>query len=195
MNEIEFGERRGRGRPRKDERQSERQSARDGEYKGRNGEVLSRSRKSGTDQFEGVRPPDGWSYQWNTVTVFNNADVVMGQQMAMRDNGWRPVPAERHPGSFVPFGKTGDIVRDGMRLEERPLEMTLEAQAEENAVARRQMQDRDESLMGAKANLRGALGKGFEMNPGRYRGTGGQLRMSIDPGVDIPSPSYKTAED
>jgi hypothetical protein len=55
------------------------------------------------------------------------------------------------------------------------------------------MRDRDQSLMGRKANLRGTIPDGFEMG-GKYRGTGGSLRMNIDPGLDIPMPSHPLAE-
>jgi hypothetical protein len=163
---------------------------------GRSGEVLTRRRSAGIDPYhipEGIAP-DGWTYQWNTVSVYNDSGIVMDQQMGMYENGWRAVPATRHPGMFVPVGTKGDIVRGGQRLEERPAILTEQAKAEEIAVARRQMQDRDESLMGSKAGLRKAMenNQGFEMS-NKYRGSGGQLKMSIDPGVDIPAPSHPLA--
>jgi hypothetical protein len=191
--EQDTPERRPRGRPRNQTRETTRG---EGAFIGRGGETLTRSRKGGIDPYHVPSEivPEGWSYQWNAVTIYNNPDLLVGQQMQMSENGWRPVPAERHPGRYVPFNKTGDIVRDGMRLEERPIGMTEQARAEEVAAAMQQMRDRDESLMGSKANVRGAMKNGFEMNPGRYRGTGGSLRMSIDPGVDIPAPSHKTVD-
>ena len=184
-----------RGRPRKQGRDPVREASRGGPIIGRNGEVLTRTRAAGTDPFRipDEIVPDGWSYQWNTVTVYNNADLVIGQSMTMYANGWRPVPAERHPGMFVPVGTKGDIVREGQRLEERPASMTEAARAEDVAVARQQMSDRDQALMGGKANARN-LPPGMEMNPSKYRGTGGDLRMSIDPAVDAPKPSLPLAE-
>ncbi len=182
-----------RGRPRREENQSELKA---GEFVGRDGEVLTRTRTAGTDPFAIPQEivPKGWSYQWNTVTVFNNKDVVMGQSMTMYANGWRPVPAERHPGMFVPFGTKGEIVREGQRLEERPMTMTKQAQAEDVEAAKRQMSDRDESLMGRKANLNSAMRGGFEMG-GKYRGTGSKnTRMSIEPEPEAPAPSYPLAE-
>jgi hypothetical protein len=184
-----------RKRTRISRRSVERETPKPGEQpRSRDGEVLTRRRVAGVDEFDipkGLVPP-GWTYQWNTVTVYNNADLVVGQTMQMYENGWRPVPASRHPGKFVPIGTKGDIIRGGMRLEERPESMTDEARAEDVAVARRQMTDRDESLMGGKAAVRN-LPPGMEMG-GKYRGTGGSLKMNIDPALDIPAPSHKLAE-
>ncbi len=190
--EVDEGERRARGRPRGQTREVTHDAGREGEFIGRNGEVLTRTQKGGIDPFH-IPPeiiPTGWDYQWNAVTIYNNSDVLVGQNMKMYANGFRPVPADRHPGMYMPYGATGAIIREGQRLEERPTAMGDQARAEDIASAKRQMRDRDESLMGAKANLRGAMQNGFEMNPGRYRGTGGHLRMSIDPGVDAPVPNY-----
>lgn len=186
----------GRGAARVQRRQPARDAQRDGgPVIGHNGEVLTRRRVGGIDQFHIPEEliPKGWTYQWNTVTIYNNPDLVIGQQMQMYENGWRPVPAERHPGKFVPFGKTGDIIRDGMRLEERPEVLTEEAREEDQRVAYQQMRDRDQSLMGGKANLRKNMAGGFEMDQKRYRGTGGDLKMSIDPGIDIPTPQHRVA--
>ena len=191
-------ERRPRGRPRgQTRREDSRENVRQGETVGRNGEVLSRSHKGGIDPFENpnVHAPIGWVYQWNTISVYNNSDVVADQMNQMYGNGWRPVAAEKHPGIFTPIGSTGHIVRGGLRLEERPKTLNDEARAEDIALARQQMRDRDESLMGSKANVRGAMQNGFEMKPSRYRGTGGSLRMSIDPGVDVPAPSHKVIDE
>ncbi len=55
------------------------------------------------------------------------------------------------------------------------------------------MRDRDQALMGGKSNVRNAMQGGFEMG-GKYRGTGADLRMSIDPGLDIPAPSHKVVD-
>src|SRR5215469_2284972 len=106
-----------RGSGRDEAREPERES-RDGELVvGRNGEVLTRKRKGGADPYH-IPPeliPKGWTYQWNAISVVGNTDVVLDQANGMYENGWRPVPAERHPGMFIPRGKIGDIVRGGLR--------------------------------------------------------------------------------
>ena len=165
-----------------------------GQVLGRNGEVLSRRRKAMGDMFDipsGLVPP-GWSYQWNIHSVLGNTDIVLDQGLVMAENGWRPVPAERHPGRFMPADYKGPIIRGGMRLEERPELLTIEALEEERSKATRQMADRDESLMGRKANLVGAMQGGFEMS-NRYRGTGANVKMSMERPADIPRPQHTLA--
>lgn len=160
---------------------------------GRNGEELSRSRNHNVDQFH-IDPavvPKNWTYQWNTISVLGNKDVALNQQMRMHEQGWRPVPAERHPGRYMPIGVKGEIIRDGLRLEERPTALTNEARAEELADARSLVADSNESF--GPGSVKGNLPQGFEMS-GKYRGTGGDIRMQIDPALDIPRPDHKVQE-
>ena len=175
------------------ERQSVNRNA-DGrvEVRGRDGEVLSRTRATGGDKFHipaGMEPP-GYKYQWNTVSVINNSDVARSLDLAMHANGWRPVPANRHPGMFMAHGATGAIIVDGMRLDERPIELCQEAAAEDLRNAQQLISDRNQSLklQGVKA----ALPEGFEMSK-RYRNSGGDVRLSIDRALDIPSPQHQLA--
>jgi hypothetical protein len=178
-------------------RNAVRESVRNGlrEYTGRDGEVLTRTRKSGLDPFHVPKnfPPVGWEYQWCAVASYGNKEILRTQNIEFFQNGWRPVPAERHDGFFLPKGETGPIVVRDQMLMERPTEMCEEARNEDKRNAIQQMRDRDESLMGGKANLKAAMTDGIEMG-GKYRGTGGNLRMSIDPALDIPMPSHKLAE-
>lgn len=162
-----------------------------GEVFGRNGERLSRKRNSNADPFhiEVSIVPNGWEYQWNAITVIGNSEVLADQALAMAENGWRPVPSERHPGRFMPEGHKGSILRGGCRLEERPKILSDEARAEDLARAQQLVKDRNESLRMVK----GKLPDGFEMS-GRYRGADAQSRMSIDRGMDIPQPSHQLAE-
>ena len=160
--------------------------------RGRDGEVLSRTRSGTADPFDipaDLIPP-GWDYQWNVVTVTGNSDVCLDQGMGMYENGWRAVPAERHPGRFVARGTKGEIIRGGQRLEERPMQLTVDAKAEDVRNARQLLSDRNESLK--LSGVPKAMPDGFEMNS-RRRGTGGQIRMSIDPALDIEAPSHTLA--
>jgi hypothetical protein len=167
------------------------------EVEGRNGEMLSRRRIADGDPFsipDDMKEP-GWDYQWIAVSVLNDGEIVADKYLQMLENGWRPVPASRFPGRYMPVGKKGHIIRDGQGLYERPMSMTDEAKAEERHIAVAQMRDRDQALMGHKAGLRQAMTNGMAMDPQRYRGTGGRLQMSIDPALDVPAPDYAPADD
>lgn len=116
--------------------------------RGRDGEELTRKRRDSSDIFH-IPPeivPENWGYQWNTVTVYEQPQTA--QILAMRENGWRPVPAGRHKGMFMPADTPDDaeILRDGMRLEERPMALINEAKAEELAKANVLMSDQKEQL-------------------------------------------------
>lgn len=164
-----------------------------GQAIGRNGEVLSRKRTGGGDIFDVPKEliPDGWTYQWCAISVVGNTEILLDQNLMMAENGWRPVPAERYPGRFMPEGHKGNIVRGGQMLMERPATLTEEARSEEVRNAKQLISDRNDSLK--LTNVRKNMGDGFEMS-GRYRGTGGDVRMSIDPGLDIPQPQHKLAD-
>lgn len=175
-------------------RQPSRQPAREtGEVLGRNGEVLTRKRTGALDPFH-VPPemiPKGWAYQWNPVSIMGSTDACMSVSNSMYENGWRPVPASRHPGKFVPFGKSGDIVRDGQRLEERPAILSQQAAAEDVRMAKQLISDRNDALK--LSGVKNAMPDGFAMS-NKYRGTGGAIRMEIDRALDIEPPSHQLAE-
>ena len=169
----------------------------DGVVTGRNGEILSRKRlDDGKDIFdipEDLKEP-GWDYQWCAVSIVGNTEILLDQNLMFAENGWRPVPSDRWPGRFMQAGHKGPIIRGSQMLMERPKALGDEARAEMVAKARRLVNDRDQALMGGKANLRGAMRDGIAMG-GKYRGTGGDLRMSIDRAIDIPAPQHAPADD
>ena len=147
---------------------------------GRDGEVLSRTQQHVADEFEIPRHkwPKDWEYQWNTISVHGNADIVSGQYTHMQAQGWRPVPAERYAGDFLPRGAKGSIVKKGMILEERPAVLGIEARSEELAAAKRLISDRNESLKLA------AVGKGMP-DGFRARNDVSGVRMQIDKSLDV----------
>lgn len=164
-----------------------------GSVVGRNGEVLSRKRTSVGDIFH-IPPeliPDGWSYQWAAVSVVGNTEILLDQNLMFAENGWRPVPSDRYPGRFMPEGHKGNIVRGGQMLMERPMALTQEALLEDQRLARQQMSDRNDALK--LSGVKKALPDGFDMSD-KYRGTGGNIRMNIDKGLDIPQPSHTLAD-
>ena len=161
---------------------------------GRNGEVLSRRRTQAGDIFaiEAALIPKGWEYQWCAVSVVGNTEILLDQNLMMAENRWRPVPADRYPGKFMPAGHKGSIIRGGQMLMERPKSLSDEARAEDLKLARQLISDRNEALK--LSGLKKQMADGFEMG-GRYRGTGGDIRMSIDRALDVAPPSHELASD
>lgn len=120
-------ERRGPGRPRKED-VAIRAAA-------RSGPVRERKRKGGQlhDKYRVDNIPEGMSYEWKRVSVYGKGDP--SYDVLMREQGWEPVNSKRHP-EMVADGYDGAIIRDGLMLMERPIELTREAQAEDLAAAR-----------------------------------------------------------
>lgn len=145
--------------------------------KGRDGKLLSRKRGNAQDRFY-VPPeiiPEGWSYEWKAYTVVGQPQDA--HQIHMAENGWTPVPAKRHEGLFMPPGHDGSILRDGLILMERPIELTMEARDEDRALSLAQTQAQKEQL-----GL--ALPSGFDQ---RHRGVQPQVRRSYEP-ADVERP-------
>ena len=94
--------------------------------------------------------PEGIDLQWVTDTVYGQPDVQGRQSFEI--NGWRPVTGQMwnnlFDGMFMPKGHPGEIKVMGSVLMERPLELTLEARAEEAAQAHG-------ARVAAEAQLRG----------------------------------------
>lgn len=158
---------------------------------GRNGEELTRRRITVGDNFAVPlnEVPAGWSYQWNAVTVLNqNMKEIERGDLLMHENGWRPVPASRHPGRWTPVGYEGSIIIEGLRLEERPESLTQWAQQEDEQRAKAQVRDRTDALRLTQKALPGA-------DVASSRNNAGGFRMSIDPGLDIPKNSNYQLDD
>jgi hypothetical protein len=99
------------------------------------------------------------------------------------------VPASRHAGRWTPVGFEGDIVVQGLRLEERPMSLSQEAKAEDEAIARAQVRDRTDALKMTQKQLPGA-------GVARARGHGGGLKIDFnDDGHDIPRPQHELDPD
>lgn len=156
----------------------------------RTGEVLTRHHNAVSDPFDVPMHeiPTGWTYQWNAVTILNRGieEIVQGD-LHMHRNGWRPVPATRHPGRWTHPGFEGQIIVDGQRLEERPESLTQEAKAEDELRAKSQVRDRTDALRLTQKALPGA-------NVASQRNQAGGMRMSIDPALDIPRPQHEIEE-
>jgi len=92
--------------------------------------------------------PEEWSYEWKRWTVLGAEDP--SHQTYLQGNGWEIVPASRHP-EMMPLGYTGTmIIRKGMVLMERPLEITEEARSIEQRRARLQVRAKEEQLSASR---------------------------------------------
>lgn len=185
-----------RNNPRPPTREANREAARASDRAGgvvvvgRDGEQLTRRHTSVGDKFhiEPSEVPHGWDYQWNSVTVHNKGmDEIIRGDLGMHRNGWRPVPSSRFPGRWTPEGFEGQIVIDGLRLEERPMSLSVEAKQEDTARAKALVRDRTDALRMTQKQLPGA-------DVARARNNAGRMNMSIDPGLDIPLPQHELEE-
>jgi hypothetical protein len=163
----------------------------------RSGEVLRRNATSMTDKFHvpETLKEEGWSYQWSTISVAGDTDVVRDINNSFRQNGWRPVPADR-PGFREFFGlpaKEQTIIVGNCVLEERPMALTEEARAADTKAAVVQLRDRDAALLGGKANLRSSLAaQGYEPSQGAFPGRGRtQVVLDSDREAAAHAPNYQ----
>lgn len=102
--------------------------------------------------------PVDTSYQWNNKSVFGQENPSYDAYMA--NQGWQPVPAERHPHLVQP-GHTGPIVVRGQILMERPMELTKEAMQEDYDRARNEVRRKEEQLYGERPNTEGGRSLGI----------------------------------
>lgn len=153
---------------------------------GRNGEILTRSHSElNGDIFERAKAPAGWSYQWNSVSAINKdlSEIQAGISNDMRANGWRPVPASRHPGVWTPPGFDGAIIVKGQRLEERPISLTKDALREDEIRAKAQVRDQTDALKLTQSQLPGAQERVARQATG--------MKMSIDKSFEVPPDEYE----
>lgn len=106
------------------------------EIRTRSGRVMNGLMFTGSEDrfaFDRSIVPQGWTYEWKTKTIKNWE--WQDHQVMLYQNGWEPVPAERHDGVFMPRGHKGTIERGGMILMERPIELTIMARKVEKREA------------------------------------------------------------
>lgn len=109
-------------------------------------EDLGDDMDEGNDKFyidQRVVPP-GWSYEWKTWSVLGKENPAYQTELARR--GWEAVPTSRHPEMMPTIGEYATIDRDGMRLMERPLEITRRVMDNEKRKARVQVRAKEEQL-------------------------------------------------
>lgn len=88
--------------------------------------------------------PEGLSYEWKRWSVSGLEDPFYIAQM--REQGWEPVPPKRHPNWVPPGYKEPHIIKGGMILMDRPMELTKEARAELKQLAKQQVREAEQRL-------------------------------------------------
>jgi len=88
--------------------------------------------------------PEGSSYEWKRWSVHGQQDPFYIS--SMRDQGWEPVNPARHPNWVPPGYKEPHLIKGGMILMERPIELTNEAKSEMNRSARDQVVTAEQRL-------------------------------------------------
>lgn len=108
---------------------------------------LYRKRKRTDDAFKIDRSiiPQGASYEWKRKATKGLPDST--HQVNLRENGWTPVPASRHP-ELMPTGYQGAVEKDEMVLMERPSYLTNEARIEDYEIAKDQVRGKEREILG-----------------------------------------------
>ena len=88
--------------------------------------------------------PSHLTYEWKRMANMGEENPFYLAQM--RDQGWEPVPCSRHPNWVPPGYDKPHIIKGGLILMDRPVELTKEARAEEATAARRQVRDAEARL-------------------------------------------------
>ena len=88
--------------------------------------------------------PEGLSYEWKRYAVVGEEDQFYLAEM--RRQGWEPVHPSAHP-NWVPKGyDKPNIVRGGLILMERPIELTKEARAETDSLTIQRQREAEQRL-------------------------------------------------
>jgi hypothetical protein len=113
-----------------------------------NPRVRQRLRKGLVQQDEFFLPveeiPEGLTYEWKRFSVKGEEDPFYLAQL--REQGFDPVPPSRHPNWVPPGYNAPYIVKGGMILMDRPIELTAEARAESQVAANKQIKEAEQRL-------------------------------------------------
>ncbi len=110
-----------------------------------------------------LRTPAGMHYEWKRQTFMGAVDTE--HLVNLEANGWTPVPADRHPeltGTRLQSGS--EIVRGGLMLMERPIEITDEARELDGFAAKQQVAAQIQRL-GLAGHRAGGKGLKREIGP------------------------------
>lgn len=139
----------------------------------------------------GIIPPEGWTYEWRTVTVKNapwTQQIVDDEQA-----GWTPVHASKHPGKVMPVGYDGPIEYNGLMLKERDNRLTALSHAASKREANSQLKvARD--MQGLMRNAAPNSGAVMDFEHGSARGATGVRTERIPMGDPTKNYNYVLEE-
>ncbi len=114
----------------------------------------------------GAVPPSGMHYEWKTFALVGIEQSVY--QDKMRKEGWQPVPSSRHP-EISTKDLNNRVIRFGMILMERPLELSVESRKEDFRANQRQIDSVPGILLkSAKEQVEALVKEGQEGMVGVY---------------------------
>lgn len=88
--------------------------------------------------------PEGSSYEWKRWSVSGQHDPFYIAEM--RQQGWEPVSPKTHPNWVPPGYNEPHILKEGMILMERPMELTEEARRELRQLSKTQVKEAEQRL-------------------------------------------------
>lgn len=142
-------------------------------------------------QTMGIHAPEGWTYEWKTKTIKNWEWI--DHQVELYQNGWTPVPAERHDGRIMPPGHAGNIERGGMILMERPSKLTAMARRVEKAKADEPVRDSRQMAGLMARSLPGVSAESMDFGHDAARQASG-VRINREPRVNDGKYTYTVDE-
>jgi hypothetical protein len=92
--------------------------------------------------------PKGWSVEWKRLETLNKPDDDTGYMGGLYEQGWEPASPDVYRKMLSPGYKHETIVRKGMILMTRPIELTKEAKDEDLLIAREQIDSKMRVVMG-----------------------------------------------
>jgi hypothetical protein len=117
-------------------------------------------------KYDDSRRPAGVAYAWKRVTMAGQEDTE--HQILCEMNGWKPVPANRHPELMGPRATDQPIIRGGQMLMEQPEEWAQESRMLEEFTAKQTLEQQVQryGLQGRRgAGSKGGVARSMEAIP------------------------------
>lgn len=89
--------------------------------------------------------PRGYTLEWKRVSILNKPEDD-SYFVELAEQGWKAATPQQFPKLVTAENKSKSIIRKGMMLMIRPVELTKEARLEERAAAQEQVRDKLKSI-------------------------------------------------